>query len=148
MAGYLRREFEPEEAHSSGVSAARQALSSPGESASILKMPRDPEGETPQREVEALRALLSTALSAPERKNLLAILANYRFADPLHQLIFEAIGEMPGEKPERLREELPARLTRKGFPEVDFEKYLAPPQSPPAEILALAQKWLTGNEKK
>ncbi len=147
MAGCLPSEFEPEEAHSSGVSAARQALSSPGGSASILKMPRDPEDEPQRREVEALRSLLSHTLSAAERKTLLTVLANYRFADPLHQLIFEAIGEMPGKTPDRLREELPACLTRKGFPAVDFEKYLAPPQAPPAEILAWFREPPAGNDK-
>ncbi|MGH9863641.1 MAG: hypothetical protein ACRD35_09495 [Candidatus Acidiferrales bacterium] len=111
-------------------------------------MPRDPEGELHREEVDVLRALLSTTLSPRERKKLLALLANYRFADPLHQLIFEALSERPGEKPARLREELPARLTRKGFPEVDFERYLAPPQSPAAEILARVQAWLTGDEKR
>ena len=110
-------------------------------------MPPDPEAELHQGELEVLRALLSNTLSARERKKLLTLLTNYRFADPLHQLIFEAVGERPGEKPGRLREELPARLTRKGFPEVDFEKYLAPPQSPSAEILSRVQAWLTGNEE-
>ena len=110
-------------------------------------MPRDPEGELHQGELEVLRALLSNALSARERKKLLTLLTNYRFADPLHQLIFEALGERPGEKPDRLREELPARLTRKGFPEVDFENYLAPPQSSPATILASVQAWLTHKEE-
>ena len=54
------------------------------------------------------------------------ILRTYRWREPLHQVVFEVVLSIPTEAPEVIREQLPARLTRKGFPDVDIEGFFKP----------------------
>jgi hypothetical protein len=49
-----------------------------------------------------------------------------RFYDPLHQIIFETLIEIGQAAPEGVRELLAARLTRKGFPDVDLDPFFKP----------------------
>lgn len=53
-------------------------------------------------------------------------LRNYRWREPLYQVVFEALMAMPGDAPALIREQLPARLTRKGFPDVNWEQFFEP----------------------
>ncbi len=54
------------------------------------------------------------------------ILHGYRFRDPLHQILFEALGEIGPAAPALVRELLAARLIRKGFPDVDLDPFFEP----------------------
>ncbi len=54
------------------------------------------------------------------------ILHGYRFRDPLHQIIFETLSEIGPAAPPLVRELLAARLTRKGFPDVDLDPFFEP----------------------
>lgn len=90
-----------------------------------------------EMEWELLRALCSEALDANLKGDLLALLAHYRFSDPIRQAVFDEMNMFGRDNAEILRQELPARLTRRGFPDVDFEGLLAPPP-PTAEE---AREW-------
>ena len=54
------------------------------------------------------------------------ILRTYRWREPLHHVIFEVVLSIPTEIPEVIRTQLPARLTRRGFPDVDIEDFFEP----------------------
>jgi len=90
-----------------------------------------------EMEWELLRALCSEALDANLKGDLLALLAQYHFTDPIRQAVFDEGNTIGWDRPGVLREVLPARLTRRGFPDVDFEGLLAPPP-PTAEE---AREW-------
>lgn len=77
-------------------------------------------------EWELLRALCSGALEVGPRREVLAALANYHFTGPIHQALFDELGRLEPERAELLRQELPPRLTRRGFPEVDFDALFTP----------------------
>ncbi len=60
------------------------------------------------------------------RESARRILRAYRWREPLHRLIFEVLLNLPTEIPELVRTELPARLTRKGFPDLDTADLFEP----------------------
>jgi len=73
-----------------------------------------------ESELLILRAM---CLGAPDRRvwqDGVEILANYPFRDNLHQLIFDTLREMNTDDPRIIQGLLPARLTLKGFPDVDL----------------------------
>jgi hypothetical protein len=51
------------------------------------------------------------------------LLAQYKWRDPVHQIIFNCLTGIPAGGPLTLRERLAACATRKGFPDVDWETY-------------------------
>lgn len=53
-------------------------------------------------------------------------LAGYRWHEPVHQAIFEIVMSFPSASVHALREQLPARLTRRGFPDFEFESLFEP----------------------
>ena len=70
-----------------------------------------------ENERQLLRALCQGAFDSRANLN---TLRNYRWREPLHQVIFEILISMPGSNPELLREQLPAHLTRRGLPDFDL----------------------------
>ena len=54
------------------------------------------------------------------------LLADYRFRDAIHQVVFDALGKLSTDAPATIRALLPERLTRQGFPEVDLDAYFQP----------------------
>jgi len=91
-------------------------------------------------ELAVVRALCTGVLQGSTRQQVLRWLDTYAFRDVIHQLIFDTVREIRPEPPELIRQQLPARLTQKGFPEVDFEKFLTPPGLSSSEALELAEK--------
>lgn len=51
------------------------------------------------------------------------MLAGYSWREPLHQAIFAALAGIPASDPDAIRRELPVRLTRRGFPDVDLAPF-------------------------
>lgn len=49
------------------------------------------------------------------------VLQNYRWREASHQVIFEALISIPSEDPLVIQDQLPSRLTRRGFPDVAWE---------------------------
>lgn len=91
-------------------------------------------------ELAVLRALCTGALQGSKRQQVLRLLDTYAFQDVINQLTFDAVREIRAEQPELLRQQLPARLTQKGFPEVDFEKFLAASALSPRQAVELAER--------
>ncbi len=54
------------------------------------------------------------------------LLADYRWREPSHRVIFEVLMSMPTGRPQLLRDQLATRITRRGFPDLDWEKMFAP----------------------
>jgi len=55
-------------------------------------------------------------------------LAEYRWLDPDHKVVFEALRAIKSRDPKTRRDELPAQVTRMGFPDVDWKAYFEPHQ--------------------
>ncbi len=50
------------------------------------------------------------------------LLQNYRWREASHQAIFDALISIPSEDPLVIRDQLPSRITRRGFPDVAWEE--------------------------
>lgn len=79
------------------------------------------------------------------------LLGTYPFQDVIHQLIFDVLQEINTDLPDILRQQLPARLTQKGFPAANVEKFLAPhsltgPQA--VELMRKLREWTRGEERR
>jgi|SRR6516225_12365979 hypothetical protein len=70
-----------------------------------------------ENERQVLRALCQDTLATRARLN---TLRSYCWREPLHQVIFDFLISMPSANPELMREQLPAHLTRRGFPDFDL----------------------------
>jgi hypothetical protein len=77
-------------------------------------------------ERQVLRVLCGKASEAPVRELARRLLENYRWSDPASQLVFLCVLELNTNDPALLRAELPARLTRRGFPDVAWEEFFPP----------------------
>lgn len=93
-------------------------------------------------EWELLRALCTGTLAGNPRREVLAALANYCFSDPIRKTLFDELARMEPERVELLRQELPARLTRRGFPDLDFDSLFAPASLTAVQVLECARKLL------
>jgi hypothetical protein len=77
-------------------------------------------------ERRVLQALCQGTPQGSVRARARELLLSYRWREPLHQVVFEVVLGIPTEAPEVIREQLPARLTRKGFPDVDIGDFFEP----------------------
>ena len=75
--------------------------------------PRNP----PDFAEHELRILCLLCQDIAARERLIPLLRPYRWRDLIHRTIFEAVAASPQLSSEQLRVQLPARLTRAGFPE-------------------------------
>lgn len=87
-----------------------------------------------------LAALCSTALGHKTRAGILECLATHKFANPDHEVIFQAIVKMPPASGEHIRETLAARLTRLGFPDIDVEPIFELPPDSTEKIAVLMRQ--------
>jgi hypothetical protein len=82
------------------------------------------------------------------RAIILAKLQMHRWQDPEHRVIFEALAQFPGLPATELREQLPARATRMGFPDVNWDVYFSPVRDDsPVETLVAELLAATREEK-
>jgi len=54
------------------------------------------------------------------------LLGAYSWREAVHREVFEALLSIPSNSPEDIRNRLPARLTLKGYPDIDFEDLFQP----------------------
>lgn len=73
------------------------------------------------------------------------LLRNYRWRVQLHQVIFNALASIPSDGPALLRQLLPAKLTRLGFPDVEWEEFFAPVSLSRDETIALVRRLEAGH---
>lgn len=83
----------------------------------------DKDGELRQ-EREALRLLCSNLIRAGTRVELCHLLDSSLFQDELHRVAFEEIRAAGAVPAKRLREELPGRITNRGFPDFELLEFL------------------------
>jgi hypothetical protein len=86
-----------------------------------------------------LRLLCQSGGGPSLRNRAREILSGYQWSDDAHQATFEILVSFPTAGQEVLREQLPARLTRRGFPDFDFAGLFnaQAPSSADAEVLML-----------
>jgi hypothetical protein len=85
-------------------------------------------------ERRVLRALCA-GVGAPDNWNQPASeLSGYRWQDPDHKVVFEALRAIKSSDPKSRRDELPAQVTRMGFPDLDWNVYFDGEELPAAEI--------------
>jgi hypothetical protein len=72
-----------------------------------------------------LALLCQSRLAEPLRAELESLLSCHSWHSEDHRVVFEALASWRAE-PEVIRVELPARLTRLGFPDTEIEEYFAP----------------------
>jgi hypothetical protein len=66
----------------------------------------------------------------------------YCWREPAHEAIFEVLMALPAASPEIIREQLPARITRRGFPDVSWEQLFQYPAIPMSEAEELMRRLL------
>ncbi len=77
--------------------------------------------------VEAERQVLRALCERPlDRRAGLSALRSYRWREPLHRLIFDFLINLRSADPELIREQLPAYLTRRGFPDFHLAAFFQP----------------------
>jgi hypothetical protein len=87
----------------------------------LEKMGRD---EELRQERQALRLLCSNLIRATTRMELCNLLDSSLFQDTLHRVAFEEIRTAGTVPAKRLREELPGRITNRGFPDFELLEFL------------------------
>jgi hypothetical protein len=77
-----------------------------------------------RQERQALRLLCSNLVRAATRVELCNLLDSSLFQDTLHRVAFEEIRTAGAVPAKRLREELPGRITNRGFPDFELLEFL------------------------
>ena len=101
-------------------------------------------------ELAVLRAMCTGAPEGTVWDKGMLLLGTYPFRDSVHQLVFETLQEINTDLPEIIRKQLPQRLTRKGFPSVPFESFLAPHElsaEQAVEHMRQLRLWAMGEER-
>jgi hypothetical protein len=97
----------------------------------LEKMVRD---EELRQERQALRLLCSNLIRATTRVELCNLLDSSLFEDELHRVAFEEIRAAGSVPAKRLREELPGRITNRGFPDFELLEFLGKDLASEGEI--------------
>ena len=108
-----------------------------------MNPPKQPEPDSvPARERRVLCALCQGTLEGAMRELAFQKLKNYPWREPVHRVIFQCLRQLPAGNLELLQSELPACLTRRGFPDVDWDAFFTPhsPTQQEAEQLILDLK--------
>jgi len=70
-----------------------------------------------------LRALCAGAGNAVDWERLASELSVYHWQDPDHKVVYQALRAIKSRDSKTRRDELPAQVTRMGFPDVDWSLY-------------------------
>ena len=105
-----------------------------------------PKHDVLQTERQILAVLLQGFNDGPLEESLKQSLAAYCWRAPDHEAIFAALIRFPSSHPSMVLVELPARLTRLGFPDVEWEFLQQPHGLNRSETAALVQTLLDANK--
>ncbi|HEX5413303.1 MAG TPA: hypothetical protein VFZ27_15740 [Terriglobia bacterium] len=87
-----------------------------------------------------LRLLCAGTSQGSVQASLIPLLRTYQWSSTLHGAIFSAILSIPSDDPALLRQLLPAKLTRMGFPDVEWHQLFAPVLISGDEAIECARK--------
>ena len=90
--------------------------------------------ENEKLERDTLRFLCSILIQPATRAELLALPDASQFSSPLHHAVYEeirALGPVPSRS---LRELLPDRVAKRGFPDFDLKEFLGPTTASETEV--------------
>ncbi len=93
--------------------------------------------EALQAERNVLRALCQSAARSDVLARSITLLAHYRFREPAHQIVFDALRELGHRSGRQIRELLAVRLNNKGFPDLNLEPFFEPSPVSPAHVFSL-----------
>lgn len=93
-------------------------------------------------ETNLLRFLCDAQGEIAARRRVLSIIGDYAWSTPDSAIFFECIRELSERSSKNILANLPAQLTRRGFPDMPCEILAAPPTLSSASALALAKKLL------
>ena len=88
--------------------------------------PPNETGPRSQAELLVLRAICQESPPGSLREAASRLLKNYRWQEFVHQAIYSCLIQFPNADLEFLRSEIPACVTRKGFPDVDWGTFFKP----------------------
>jgi len=94
-------------------------------------------GWNEQTERNALRLLLSDLIQPATRVELLGLMDEELFVNDLHRVVYEEMREMGQLTAREIRSLLPARITNRGFPDFDWNKFLGAKVASETEIEGL-----------
>lgn len=92
----------------------------------------------------AIQALCCGTLQGVVRETVMTLLFNYRWRVQLLQVIYQALSSIPSNDPAILRQLLPAKLTRLGFPDIEWEEFFAPLSLSQDETVAMVRRMAIG----
>lgn len=93
--------------------------------------------KTVELERGVVRALVSNTNAAILWEIVALQLKNYLWIDADSRVVFHALQKSREHTPAALREQLPALVTRMGFPDVDWDTFLGPSELREAEVGAM-----------
>lgn len=73
-----------------------------------------------------LQALCQEASEGSIRETARRVLKDYRWREAIHKIVFDCLIDFPSDVPLAIRDQLPGRVTRKGFPDVPWEEFFQP----------------------
>jgi hypothetical protein len=111
---------------------------------SFVAIASAPMGKDLDLEKLVLRLFCTGTLQGAARDALVPPLRGYAWRSSLHQAIFDAVLATPSSDPELLRQLLPAKLTRMGFPDVEWDELFSPPALARDEAVARVRQMLAG----
>jgi hypothetical protein len=88
-------------------------------------------------ERQILRALCAGGSDASDWDRLASALSAHHWQDPDHKVVYQALRAIKSRDPKTRRDELPAQVTRMGFPDVNWSLYFEGEELSVAEIVEL-----------
>ena len=95
---------------------------------------RTPPNKILELEHSILRALCNCAVTRVVWKSVERELANHHWQTPDHRVVYQALRAIPDHDPRVIRDQLPAQVTRMGFPDVEWSSYFEPARTPEADL--------------
>jgi hypothetical protein len=90
-------------------------------------------------EILVLRGIIEDPPNGSLRIAARSLLIRYHWVEPIHQEVFQALLRLPGNTPATLRNQLPAILTRRGFPDFDLNAFFEPAKLSKSEVMRLME---------
>jgi hypothetical protein len=91
-------------------------------------------------ERQLLRALCNGLSSHDDWNQVASQLSSHLWREPDHKVVYEALRAIKSNDPKTRRDELPAQVTRMGFPDLDCSVYFAGEESSTFEVDGLMRQ--------